>query len=313
MFEALYSQYDYEIFPRTIGTPSQWEVFDIETIDNTRQKYTGKLPLYISHNAHHKNLIFLKMLMFDFDGKEEEVVRDSQILLDHFKNYRMLINYTGNGIHIFIKVKPLLALSSDLKIKKFEVELKQSLNLKTLDVTTIEPKKLTRLLLARYVKKIGDANIRSLRHTIPIRREDLYDMEDVKEMSIQNNYTHINPQYGDLFDASFLVEKDKGVQMNQILSAVNLDSLSDKDFLSFARLVLNSATNLYDIMMRERQSDVSRFRAVVAMKSFGLDEESACQFLARLSKLAGWWDRNIEIQRIKVHQIYSRPYFSREL
>ncbi len=313
MYEALYSQYDYEIFPRTIGTPIQWEIFDTKTIDDVRQKYTGKLPLYISHNAHHKNLVFFRMLMFDFDGEEEEVVKDSLKLLDYFKNYKTLINYTGNGIHIFVKVRPLLALSSDLKVKRFEAELKQNLGLKTLDITTIEPKKLTRLLLARYVKKIGDANIRSLRHTIPIRKEDLYDMENVKEMSIQSNYTHINPQYGEFFDASFLVEKDKGMQMNQVLSAVNLDSLSDRDFLLFARLVLNSTTNLYDIMMRRKQSDVSRFRAVVAMKSFGLDEESACQFLARLSKLAGWWDRNVEIQRVKIHQIYSRPYFSYEL
>jgi len=309
MFDTLYSNYDYNFLPRTLGTPSQWEIFNLNSIDKLREKYSGKLPLYISHNQHHKNMVFYRMMMFDFDGEEEEVRDDVLNFIDYFKEYKKLINYTGNGIHIFIRVNPIFVLSSDLKVKRFQVELKQKLNLKTLDVSTIEPKKLTRLLLARYVKKIGGVYIKSLRHTIPVREKDLYDLEDVKEMSLQCNFTHINMQYGKLLDVSNLVEKDKVLSINQLFSTINLDLLSDDDFLILARLILNSSTNLFEGLMKNSPPDIIRFRSVIAMKSFGLDEESAFQFILRLSKLANWTDRNPNIIRLKVHQIYSKPYF----
>ena len=309
MFNTLYFNYDYNFLPRTLGTPSQWEIFDLNSIDKLRERYSGKLPLYISHNQHHKNMVFYRMMMFDFDGEENEVREDVLNFINYFKGYKKLVNYTGNGIHVFIRVNPIFVLSSDLKVKKFQVELKQKLNLKTLDVSTAEPKKLTRLLLARYVKKIGGIYIRSLRHTIPIRENDLYDLEDVKEMSLQGNFTHVNIQYGQLLDVSNLIEKDKALRVNQLFSIINLDLIPDNDFLILARLVLNSSTNLFEGMMKNNPPDIIRFRSVIAIKSFGLDEESAFQFILRLSKLANWIDRNPDIIRLKVRQIYSKPYF----
>jgi len=62
-------------------------------------------------------------------------------------------------------------------------------------------------------------------------------------------------------------------------------------------------------MMKNNPPDIIRFRSVIAIKSFGLDEESAFQFILRLSKLANWIDRNPDIIRLKVRQIYSKPYF----
>lgn len=314
MSSFLYSQYGYDLFPRTMGTPYQWEIFDVDTIDKTRERFSGRTPLYISHNAHHKNLVFFRHMMFDFDGEIEEVVGDVRKLLDYFRPNRKLINYTGNGIHVFVEVKPFLSISDDIKIKKFQSQIKQELDLKTLDTGTIEAKKLTRLLLARYVKRVGDSSIRSIRHTIPIREEDLSDLDNVKEMSVHNNPTHVNVRGGELLDASFLVEKSKSMQVSQIVSSANFEILPDQDFLTLARLILKSNTynaHLYDLMMSVRQSDISRVTAVIALKSFGIDEEGACQFISRISKLANWWDRNIDIQRNKIHQLYIRPYFLR--
>jgi len=297
--------YSFLDFPRAIGFPQQVEVQDFDQILYFYKKLNGKKPLYISHNAYKNSEVLYKVMFFDFDkveGKEKELQDEVLRLCEYFmnNNYKFKLTFTGNSFHVFLYVKPFIANKNNIGVKRYMNKLKNDFNLKYLDLNSAEPKKLTRLLLSRYVKndRITD------RYVIPINIDDLtLDYNEIVEMS---RYMNIHLQTGgEEVDLKQQLWQDVRYAEDNKSEEFDVNKLTDEKFINYMKIILNS---FFDKVYNKHPSNNTRFILVLLLKNFGFGFNTTVNIVLRLSKLANWDNRDEETIIKHIKYIYDNNY-----
>jgi len=305
LLKDILSIYSFLDFPRAIGFPQQVEVLYFDQILYFYKKLNGKKPLYISHNAYKNNDVLYKMMFFDFDkveSKEKELQDEVLRLCEYFidNNYKFKLTFTGNSFHVFLYVKPFIANKNNIGVKRYMNKLKSDFNLKYLDLNSAEPKKLTRLLLSRYVKndRITD------RYVIPININDLtLDYNEIVEMS---RYMNIHLQNGgEEVDLKQQLWQDVKYVEDNKSEEFDINKLTNEKFISYMKIILNS---FFVKVYNKHPSNNTRFILVLLLKNFGFGFNTTVNIILRLSALANWDDKDEKTIIKHIKYIYDNNY-----
>jgi hypothetical protein len=312
MLRGVYHEYGWDKFPRHIGAPKQFEAKSFEDLINLFVKDLGKEPIYISHNAYRNNVILYENMAFDFDVGLEEAAKDCIKWCEYFDGYSIKINYTGGKIQSFLQVEPFVSLFENINVKKFESKVKKELGLETLDMKCAESKRLVRAIGSNYirVKKVGNyfEHMYTDKYTIPITVDDLSDLDNVKEMSENQIYTHINTGGKRYKIKEEILSTKEYIPDSTTISDMDWFSLPEQMFLSVVKNIVNLKTILFDKLLTDKPDHLTRLNAAIAIKSFGISEHSSKQIFARISDIAHWTNRNLQIQAEQIHSIYELDY-----
>lgn len=308
----MYHEYGWDKFPRHIGSPRQFEAFSFEELINLFVKNLGKEPIYISHNAYKNNVILYENMAFDFDIDLEQAAKDCIKWCEYFDGYKIKINYTGGKIQSFLQVKPFVSMFENINVKKFESMIKGELKLESLDMKCAEAKRLVRAIGSNYIKiqKVNGEyqHMYTNRYVIPITVNDLTDLDNIKEMSENQIYTHVNLG-GELYDIKdTILSAKKYVEDDNVIPDKDWYSIPENVFLMLVKNIVNSKTVLFDKLMGTKPDHLTRLNSAIAIKSFGVSEESSRQIFARISEIAHWNNRNLQIQAEQIHSIYELDY-----
>ena len=315
----LFHEYGFDTFPRYIGTPTQWKVSNIDEVINVlNSAKNGKEPIYVSHNSHQGSVVYYSQMAMDYDISLEAAMADLLKVIEYFDGYKIFPSYTGGKLQAFLKVNPFLSKIRNLNVHKFQKDIKDKLHLATLDLACAEPKRIVRCPLAYYVKILKDkSRLTTNRITIPLKIDDLTEKPSyIMELSENQDFTHIENK-GMMYDIrkDIYEEKEKLTFNNN-----NSDNSNGVDwymfpeplFLQTIKNIINKKTILFDSLMTTNPNHATRLTACIAIKSYNngkISVEEAKQIFARISEIAKWTNRNIEIQSKVIEDIYKRDYY----
>ena len=188
----VYDRYGLLQLPRTWGFPIQISIKSVKQIETLITKNDGKVPIFMSANAHDDNYVLFSQLYSDFDGHGkytmEEALRDERKIAEYFESEKVdfLADRTGRGFRTLLKVDPVIRRIKDVDgiIKGYSRHLKDSLGLKTMDMKVAEPKRILRPPLTTYVyyDRETKQNIVTNLHVLPMNLDTLFN-SDLNELT----------------------------------------------------------------------------------------------------------------------------------
>ena len=327
----VYDRYGLLNLPRTFGFPVQ---IDIQSIPHLRRIITendGKFPLFISCNAHNDEYVLLGQVYFDFDGHGfhsiSEALSDVKKLAEHLESQNMdfLIDMTGRGFRILQKVKPEIVKIEEVDgiIKGYTKHIKDELKLETLDLKVAEPKRIMRPPLTTYIYIDRGEKIVTKKHILPLDMNTLFDsnLNELVHMSetLQFHVMDVSPVRITIKDmAEYRIKSNTYVSPDVMDDYIDFTTFNDKFFIdSLDEIIRDGDKEGHDIgpdtalikrLLTVHPSHNDRFLAAIKVKEYHLSYESAVSFFAKLSEVAKWDNRNLEIQAHQIRSIYDKGY-----
>jgi hypothetical protein len=326
----LYKAYTFHLFPRNVGNPNQITVPDFQTFLYFIQRNNGVNPLYVAHNPYNlqTNTILYNQMVWDVDTDKpgstlQQALQDIRALSRYFYHYKQLISFSGMGFHFYLKFPPtLLNLDETLRVNihDFQRKIINELDLHTVNLSCAEPKRIIRIPGTRYVYHDTHNFVVTHKHCIPLNKEIIQqiDLKDILEMSRINDlsqYQHNdNASY---YPIDILTTPIKSIQ---IYSSSTSNSQQDIDFVHMPHVrfmqwlhMIYDDGMLYQLMQTKPHHQTRLLAAIAACNyeltpDVTLSENSVIQLFARLSEIARWSNRNLDIQRAQIHQIYNKNY-----
>ena len=328
----VYDRYGLLNLPRKFGFPMQIDITSLNHLKKLILLNDGKFPLYISCNAHNDDYVLLGQLYFDFDGHGfytiEDARSDVKKLAEYFEGQKVdfLIDMTGRGFRILLKVKPDILKISDADgiIKGYTKHIKEDFKLKTLDLKVAEPKRIMRPPLTTYVFSEGGKEIPTKKHVLPLDVDTLFNsnMTELVHMSEELDFhvMNVSPIRVSISEISEYKQKSSYIKSEVLDEDVNFMEVSDDYFRDIMYEVFrNTDKDGHDLgpdeslikrLLTIHPNHNDRFLACVKVKesSYHLNYNSALSFFAKLSAMAKWDNRNLEIQAQQIRSIYERGY-----
>jgi hypothetical protein len=333
MNKEVYDRYGLLNLPRNFGFPMQMSLHSVKQLERIIDANDGKVPLYISHNSHNNEYVNVAQIYFDFDGHGtftmEEALRDERKIAEYLESQKVdfLADMTGRGFRILLKVDPDIVRIRDIDgvYKGYSKYIKQSLNLKTMDLKVAEPKRIMRIPLTTYIykEKTGE-NITTKRHVLPLDMDMLFN-SDLQELI----YKSETLEFGIMPLVSRRMSLKELYEYKQESQYIKNDILDeDIDFMEFSEDYF--IEQIYDIIRdtdefgHDKGPDISlikkllsvhpdnnaRFIGCIKVKesNYHLNFNSNVSFFAKLSQIAKWDNRNLDKQREIIRGIYQSGY-----
>jgi hypothetical protein len=336
----IYDRYGLLNLPRKFGYPMQIDIQSLTHLKNLITLNDGKFPLYISCNAHNDEYVLLGQLYFDFDGHGFYTIEDARAdvkkLSEYFESQKVdfLIDMTGRGFRILLKVKPDIMKISDADgiMKGYTKHIKEGFNLKTLDLKVAEPKRILRPPLTTYVFTEGkgrdilskDNVVITKKHILPLDLDTLFNsnMNELIHMSedLQIHVMSVSPIRVTIDEIAEYKEKHEYVKSDIRDDDIDFMEVSNDYFLQLLDDVFRDTDKsghdngpdkqLIKRLLTTHPNHNDRFLACVKAKesSYHLNYNSAVSFFAKLSSVAKWDNRNLEIQAHQIRSIYEKGY-----
>ena len=317
----IYDVYSLNHFPRYFGYPSQILIKDLDDLQKHMFVHAGRDPLYISHNSHNKEYVVYSQMFFDFDAHTrstedmQKAQKDCQTFVDYHKDKTdILINFTGGGFHVLLKFQPKVVLMKSIapKIRGYQKNIKDLLNLQTLDLKVAEPGRLFRIPLSPYVYNHNGTNVSTNRYDIPIDENILfnYTIDELIYLSEKKDYT-VNNQNGLKLSVDCLEPYSmKDEEYNEITAQkddIDFYAFTEEYFRHQIETIFNDEY-LITAMLSKHPHHTQNFIACLKVKNYGLSLNSAVSFFARLSEIAKWDNRDLSIQKYQIETIYEGDY-----
>ena len=330
----IYDRYGLLNLPRKFGFPVQISIHSLSHLISLIDQNDGKYPLYISANSNNGKFVNFGQVYFDLDGHGfytmEDALKDERKLAEYFEEQKVdfLADMTGRGFRILLKVTPdiMMVREASQILKGYTKHVRDSLSLKTLDVKVAEPLRIMRPPLTTYIYQDGKTKeyIRTKRHILPLDMETLFnsDLAELTYLSEHMQFRVMEVRYRrmDLSDIAEYKESLNYTLHNGTHSDIDFMALTDEEFLSIMREIFRNKTNLgtdngsdeelIQNLLGTHPNHTHRFLACVKFKEsvFSPSIESALSFFDRLSTMAKWDNRNLDIQNAQIRSIYNGHY-----
>lgn len=189
-------------------------------------KYNGVANLYTTVNSYKQanglcfyNSIILDKVFIDIDPKEGiDIVIEAKKVLKYIEEQRLAhsISFSGRGIHIFIYCKVEELLNPEIALRSFGYELKNKTGAE-IDMTVFD--------IAREVRLLNTINMRTGLYCIPIKKEELNDMNFIRETA--KTIRALSPDY--LYEGNMLSLKpyDNNIPIDTHTQMASFDDLGN--------------------------------------------------------------------------------------
>ena len=330
----IYDRYGLLNLPRKFGFPVQISINSLHHLISLIEQNDGKYPLYISANSNNGKFVNFGQVYFDLDGHGfytmDDALKDERKLAEHFEEQKVdfLADMTGRGFRILLKVTPdIMPVEEASQIMKgYTKHIRDSLNLKTLDLKVAEPLRIMRPPLTTYIYQDGSTKefIRTKRHVLPLDMETLFnsDLTELTYLSEHMQFRVMQVRYRrmELTDISEYKESINYTSHSGTDTDIDFYGLSDEEVMSMMKEIFRNKTNMGtdggpdDELIRKllttHPNHSQRFIACVKFKEsvFSPSIESALSFFDRLSAMAKWDNRNLDIQNAQIRSIYNGHY-----
>lgn len=330
----IYDRYGLLNLPRKFGFPVQISINSLHHLISLIEQNDGKYPLYISANSNNGKFVNFGQVYFDLDGHGfytmDDALKDERKLAEHFEEQKVdfLADMTGRGFRILLKVTPdIMPVEEASQIMKgYTKHIRDSLNLKTLDLKVAEPLRIMRPPLTTYIYQDGSTKefIRTKRHVLPLDMETLFnsDLTELTYLSEHMQFRVMQVRYRrmELSDISEYKESINYTSHGGTDTDIDFYALSDEEVMSMMKEIFRNKTNMGtdggpdDELIRKllttHPNHSQRFIACVKFKEsvFSPSIESALSFFDRLSAMAKWDNRNLDIQNAQIRSIYNGHY-----
>ena len=330
----IYDRYGLLNLPRKFGFPVQISINSLHHLISLIEQNDGKYPLYISANSNNGKFVNFGQVYFDLDGHGfytmDDALKDERKLAEHFEEQKVdfLADMTGRGFRILLKVTPdIMPVEEASQIMKgYTKHIRDSLNLKTLDLKVAEPLRIMRPPLTTYIYQDGSTKefIRTKRHVLPLDMETLFnsDLTELTYLSEHMQFRVMQVRYRrmELSDISEYKESINYTSHSGTDTDIDFYGLSDEEVIAMMKEIFRNKTNMGtdggpdDELIRKllttHPNHSQRFIACVKFKEsvFSPSIESALSFFDRLSAMAKWDNRNLDIQNAQIRSIYNGHY-----
>lgn len=330
----IYDRYGLLNLPRKFGFPVQISVNSISHLKTLINNNDGKLPLYISVNSNNGHYVNLSQVYFDLDGhglySMEDALKDERTLAEYFESEKVdfLIDMTGRGFRLLVKLIPDIMTISDASqiLKGYTKHIKESLKLKTVDLKVAEPMRIMRPPLTTYVYQDNDKNyVQTKRHVLPLDMDILFnsDLAELTYMSENLQFRVMDVQYRrmNINEIEEYREKIDYATTNNINGTdIDFYSMTDDELKNIMKEIFRDVSNmgtdmgpdmnLINRLLTTHPNHSDRFISAVKLKEsiFSPSYSSALAFFDRLSSMAKWDNRNLDIQAKQIRSIYDGGY-----
>lgn len=326
----LHKTYSFHLFPRNVGNPNQVEVKDYSSFLYFISLNNGTRPLYTAHNPYNQttNTILYSQMVWDVDTDKpgstlQQALDDIRKLSHYFRNYNQLVSFSGMGFHFYLKFIPtLLNLDEQLRvnIRDFQSKIIKELSLTTVNLACAEPKRIIRIPGTRYVYYDNHRFIPTLKHCIPLNRDSIQELTltEILERSRVNDLSNMEINDGRDYVIDSLTKPIANVTLydeNKVLTDdndIDFIHMSHIRFMQWLHLIFDDKL-FYELMQSSPYHQTRFVAAIMAMNyevtpGARLSESSVIQLFARLSQVAQWTNRNLDIQRHQIHQMFTKHY-----
>ena len=236
---------------------------------------------------------------------------------------------TGRGFRTLLKVDPDIRRIRDTDgiLKGYSKYLKESLDLKTMDLKVAESKRILRPPLTTYVyqDRTTKENIYTTRHILPLDKETLFNsnLQELLYLSDTLQFT-VMPVVSRRASLSELAEyeiKSEFVPCGETIDeTINFMEFSPDYFRQQVNDIVRnideyghdvgSDEHLIKKLYTNHPDHNSLFLACIKIKesNYHLNLDSALSFFAKLSLDAKWNHRNLDIQKQQITNIYRSGY-----
>jgi hypothetical protein len=312
-FKELMSYYKFDIFPRYIGNPYQYYVVNYNDFYSFLYSNNGMTPLYTTHNSVKNNKIIYVQQFFDLDtdfgATLEEAQQDLIKLYKYFDKYNKIMSFSSNGFHFYLRFEGNYdnQYQLSMSIKNFQQNLKNKLNLKSLNLICAEPRHLARI---PGTLRGDNDKILGKRHCIPINISLLEEpLDKIIQHSNKNIWSFEDNEDNKLYDLSSILISDVNHVSNEIINeniSFNYENLPISTILRYIEMIL--AEPLYSQIMTSHPSHTTRLMSAIKIKSAGISLDDALKLFDIISKIAKWDDANNKrLREYQIKYIYSKP------
>ena len=330
----IYDRYGLLNLPRKFGFPVQVPIQSLSHLMSMVNQNDGKYPLYISANSNNGKFVNFGQIYFDLDShglhSMEDALKDERKLAEYFDEQKVdfLADMTGRGFRILLKVLPKILSISEASeiIKGYTKHIRDSLNLKTLDMKVAEPVRIMRPPLSTYIYQDSQTKeyIKTKKHVLPLDMETLFnsDLTELTYLSEHLQFKVMEVKYRRMDVSDFLKYKESisYTSHNNVSSEIDFNSITDEEFIELMKEIFRNKTNigtdngpdndLITKLLTTHPNHSQRFLACVKFKEsvFVPSFESALNFFDRLSSIARWDNKNLNIQNAQIRSIYNGHY-----
>jgi len=318
--------------PRAVGDPFQKIVYSEQEILEFINPRLGKKPIFISHNSYPTMInndepyqINVRKLFFDFDSKRKpENAQVDLIKLLDFCDKEKLALYTAfsgsKGFHAYLPLKPTTYLYGKFlqdATRAIHLWLKQTLELRTIDIRCAEPKRLCRVWYTPHVTfnpKNGDTSINGL-YCCPLYPEWVREwrMEQILEYARQPEMIEYKLK-GRLYSIDEFITKF-GIDIEKLLRAeVNSEGNDSRCKIAkyipveneFIRYVIPFPCVHNQMVHNPNPPHLARFATVVWLQQLGYTRKWVFDFLQGRNFV----DTKSSVCAYQINQIYDHypPY-----
>jgi len=329
----LYDRYGLLNLPRTFGFPTQLAIRSVKHLENLIDSNNGKVPIFISVNSHNDSYVNMSQFYSDFDGHGfytlEDALKDVKKLAEYYESqhFDFLADFTGRGYRTLLKVTPDIVRISEIDgvLKGYSKYLKKSLDLKTMDLKVAEPKRIMRPPLTQYIyeDRTAGKTVITKRHTIPLNMEMLFDGDTHDHIYWSETMKYEVMPYNRRMPLAELYEY-KEIQQYSAghIAEDDIDFLSMPDDYFIEQLYdiyrdrnpfgndLGPDEKLIKALLSVHPDHQTRLLGCIKAKesSYHLNLNSTLSLFAKLSLIAKWDNRNLDIQRKNIESVYRANY-----
>lgn len=338
-FHRMLKIFDFHIFPRMVGNPMQVPVLNLHGLLLYVRMNNGRNPVFISHNAYPSftpggkpEKVYVKNLVMDLDsdfGATWDDIREDARKVYEFgeeEDIPVLINFSGGGLHPYLKVKGKIHLLDSkfrLRFRFLHQYIYETLELKSVNKQCAEPKRIIRLPLCRYMRKGEEGYVKKPWYSIPVSIEAVDDARtypDMIEMArrptleyLPSSLPHPKKKFVDLvkeFSIDAYVKEARRMGSLEAFPKAVYEEV-EGDFYKIVRELIPFPC-MYGALYQPNPRHIIRLGAAIWLRWAGImGVEDAIQFFDRLAYDVPWKDRHNDLKREnQVRYVYnvSPPY-----
>jgi hypothetical protein len=343
-YKRLIGQYSWDRFPRSFGNPKQFFVYDFSMLYESIFKNNGKFSCFTSHNTWGgmgmvggkvlPTKIWYEVMFFDFDDpiKPENSQKDAIRIVSFLEEIKQpyIIQFSGSkGFHVFLYFTPILfdyrrenntERNMSVMIKKMFMWFKRVLELKTLDDTVGEPKKLCRLPYTYHVNRKGEVH---KEQCFPLTKDQLFDWDILKIKEHSKNPDFIIPTINFPINLSVIdflnLYVDISDDYTEVIDKGNIEikdykTIGDKETEIYLEQMNKQKPCLVNGMMNYNPDHFTRVSFLGYLKRIGVSKEKFERIYSIMANKNGYIDYHIGEERrtYQINYLYDNPSFCHE-